>query len=398
MFIVISLSTSAATGRRVQILGAFVTAWIKFRWLGVLAGCAIFLLASLKLNASDLIFKYVGKEELDNDYLNGLDNYLLTGFQTFISSFPFYDHQDTTFSLSNMTTLSYGDGGVCLNGVPRSFIFTNTSGLYHLQVGSNFTGGVPAITPYQDLFFIVKSFAPGTETQITNLKIDGVPVGSGILQAHWLVGGTINDALQGLRLSGAGNTWSSITGQITFTWDTSYDGNSFAGDFNSFQIWGLTTSLSSGNLNTLFTKFRTASGLASDGSQDLLTPAGDGVPNLYKFAFNMIGSGPGQAASLSVPNNLSAGLSGSAGLPFSETSVNGQTQLRWTYIRRKASTSPGITYLVEFCDDLVTNSWAVNPSASESAVDIDSTFERVTVTDSVTGAGKRFFRVRVTVP
>lgn len=112
----------------------------------------------------------------------------------------------------------------------------------------------------------------------------------------------------------------------------------------------------------------------------------------------MIGSGPGQATTLYIPNRQSVGLSGTAGLPFSESQVNGETKLRWTYIRRKASTSPGITYLVDFCDDLATNSWGTNPSATESVEDIDSTFERVTVTDSVTGAGKRFSRVLVTVP
>jgi hypothetical protein len=144
--------------------------------------------------------------------------------------------------------------------------------------------------------------------------------------------------------------------------------------------------------------FKLSNDMAPDGSQDLLSFANDGVPNIYKYAFNMIGSGSGQAISLYIPNTQSVGAAGTAGLPFSEYQLNGEAQLKWTYVRRKASTSPGITYLVEFCDDLATGPWGTNPSASESTEDIDVNFERVTVTDSVIGAAKRFSRVRVTVP
>lgn len=42
------------------------------------------------------------------------------------------------------------------------------------------------------------------------------------------------------------------------------------------------------------------------------------------------------------------------------------------------------------------SSWAVNVSATELVTSIDSTFERVTVTDSAATSGKRFVRVRVT--
>lgn len=138
--------------------------------------------------------------------------------------------------------------------------------------------------------------------------------------------------------------------------------------------------------------------LPQDGSQDLSTPAGDGVPNLYKFAFNMIGNGPGQSPSLDMPNSQRLTPSGSAGLPLVDYLTGDENRLKWTYIRRKASTTPGITYLVEFADDLTSNSWADNPSAQESVTSIDAQFERVTLTDDVTNASKRFSRIRILVP
>jgi alpha-tubulin suppressor-like RCC1 family protein len=143
------------------------------------------------------------------------------------------------------------------------------------------------------------------------------------------------------------------------------------------------------------TSFRSENGLAADGSEDLLCPAQDGVANLLKYAFNMIGSGTGQAATLSMPNVQTVGVSGTAGLP--RPGINGSDMLTLTYIRRKADTSPGVTYAVEFSNNLSAVSWAVNSSATESVTSLDADFERVTVTDSVS-LDKRFARVRVSQP
>ncbi len=147
--------------------------------------------------------------------------------------------------------------------------------------------------------------------------------------------------------------------------------------------------------NTLFA-FRTNAGLPGDGSEDIHAPAGDGVPNLFKYAFNMIGSGKGQATSLDIANNQAVGNSGSAGLPSMDVDTSGKLSV--VFVRRKAATSPGVNYVVEFCDDLSTNSWVINALATESVTDIDSTVERVTVTDSLNTAPKRFVRVRVVAP
>ncbi|MBC8011516.1 MAG: fibronectin type III domain-containing protein, partial [Burkholderiales bacterium] len=142
--------------------------------------------------------------------------------------------------------------------------------------------------------------------------------------------------------------------------------------------------------------FRTAQGLAADGSQDLLSSSGDGVQNLLKYAFNMLGSGAGQASSLSTPNVSVLTPDGSAGLPFCSLLPAPDSALQITYVRRKAASVPGITYTVEFTDDLSSNSWAANPSATESVTSLDAAFERVLVTDSPALPARRFVRVRIT--
>lgn len=137
--------------------------------------------------------------------------------------------------------------------------------------------------------------------------------------------------------------------------------------------------------------FRTTHGLPADGSQDLLTPAGDGVPNLLKYAFNLLGSDVGQAPTLAEPNTALLTVSTTAGLPSAALTP----RLTLSYIRRKPATNPGITYAVEFNDTLAADSWATNPFATESVTSIDATFERVTVTDSVSAPVERFVRVKV---
>ncbi len=143
--------------------------------------------------------------------------------------------------------------------------------------------------------------------------------------------------------------------------------------------------------------FRSTYSLAPDGSQDTATPAGDGVPNLLKYAFNMLGSDTGQAATLATPNASVLTSGGTAGLPYVSIGTGGDAgKLQITFIRRKAASTPGITYAVEWSDALA--SWAINPSATASVTSLDSTFERVTITDDTATPAKRFARVKVTAP
>lgn len=146
------------------------------------------------------------------------------------------------------------------------------------------------------------------------------------------------------------------------------------------------------NLANGLQNFRSSSGLATDGSQDLLTPANDGLQSLLKYALNMIGTGAGQETTLAKPNRKILTANGNSGLPLFGRDDDGRLSI--TYIRRKASASPGVTYSVEFSATATT--WAPNTSANESVVSIDAELERVTVADSIGNAERRFVRVKVT--
>lgn len=144
--------------------------------------------------------------------------------------------------------------------------------------------------------------------------------------------------------------------------------------------------------------FRQNQSLASNGSQDTLVPAGDGVANLLKYAFNMIGTNLGQAASVTVPNSTVLLATGSVGLPLVTVVESGPDigKLQITYVRRKAASNPGITYKVEFSNTLAAGSWGINTTATELLFDLGGAFERVVVTDSSNSASRRFARVVIT--
>ena len=128
---------------------------------------------------------------------------------------------------------------------------------------------------------------------------------------------------QGIALTLAGNSGALAKTGYTFSgWNTAAYGNG--------SDYAVSASYTTDAALTLFAKWiplptDLATGLAADGSQDLLTPAGDGVKNLLKFAFNMIGSGAGQGATLATPNSAVLAPDGFAGLP--SAAVNGSGKL-----------------------------------------------------------------------
>ncbi|HEX8679463.1 MAG TPA: choice-of-anchor Q domain-containing protein, partial [Chthoniobacterales bacterium] len=132
--------------------------------------------------------------------------------------------------------------------------------------------------------------------------------------------------------------------------------------------------------------WRNLHGLPADGSQDLATPAGDGVTNLLKFAFNLAPN----AGDLAKPNAATLAPNGTAGLP--RVGYDGQGRLVLELVRRKASTNPGISYTVETTGDLL--SWTPLSLTNATVTSIDGVWERVSVIDP-TVAAKRFGRVRV---
>jgi hypothetical protein len=113
-------------------------------------------------------------------------------------------------------------------------------------------------------------------------------------------------------------------------------------------------------------------------------PDHDGAVNLLEYAC-------GLEPLLADARPLPAG--GTAGLPAA--ALDGAGHLQLTYVRRRASSWPGITYQVVFGNDLI--NWTPNPAAVESATPIDDTWERVTVTDTVASpvTPNRFCRLKV---
>jgi hypothetical protein len=112
------------------------------------------------------------------------------------------------------------------------------------------------------------------------------------------------------------------------------------------------------------------------------TPQNDGVTNLEKFAFNLEPLAPDV-------RRLTVGANGTAGLPGGAYTGG---VLRLEFLRRKASTNPGITYTAQFGSDL--GGWTDIPAGTPAGTSIDATWERVIV-DDPTGGLTRFGRVKV---
>jgi hypothetical protein len=119
-----------------------------------------------------------------------------------------------------------------------------------------------------------------------------------------------------------------------------------------------------------------------------LSPQGDGVTNLEKFAFNLNPLAP------DVRHLTMGALAPTevAGLPAGAKSGVGGV-LRLEFLRRKASTNPGITYTPQFSSNIGT--WEDFTGAPVSVSEVSADWERVVVDDATTGAIWRFGRVKV---
>ena len=136
-------------------------------------------------------------------------------------------------------------------------------------------------------------------------------------------------------------------------------------------------------VNPALSPFETwASGLPAGQNGPLYTPQGDSVTNLEKFAFNLLPLAPDV-------RHLTVGANDTAGLPGG-TYTGGK--LRIEFLRRKASTNPGITYTAQFGSEL--SGWIDIPVGTPPGTSIDATWERVVVDDPV-GGTHRFGRVKV---
>ena len=126
-----------------------------------------------------------------------------------------------------------------------------------------------------------------------------------------------------------------------------------------------------------------ASGLSAGQNGPGQTPQNDGVTNLAKFAFKLDPTKPDTRV-------LTVGGGGNAGLPGGAV-VGGK--LRLEFLRRKASTNPGITYSPQFSANLA--AWTDFAGVPTTVTSVDATWERVVVDDPGVVAAKRFGRVQV---
>ena len=143
--------------------------------------------------------------------------------------------------------------------------------------------------------------------------------------------------------------------------------------------------------------WRELHGLPRDGSQDASIAGTDGIANLLKFAFNIAPT----AGSLAIPNARTLAspsgttLSGLSGLPHFGGTGSG-SQLALTFLRRKASTGPGISYEVQASDDFTSWTPQMLDGTNSDTLSIDGSWERVRFLHTPGGGlARRFFRVAV---
>lgn len=134
-----------------------------------------------------------------------------------------------------------------------------------------------------------------------------------------------------------------------------------------------------------------ANGLTGQSAEAASSPAGDGISNLKKYAFN-----------LSPTTNYSGAAqvitpTGVAGLPLISTVVvDGLEYLQITYIRRINANS--VTYQAQFTSDLMALGGWQAASVEPSVTPVDDVWERVVVRDSLptSAVPARYARVQLT--
>jgi hypothetical protein len=146
----------------------------------------------------------------------------------------------------------------------------------------------------------------------------------------------------------------------------------------------------------------------SEHTSDSAQPAGDGVTNLEKYAFNLNPT--------TFDKRVLPAVDGTSGLPRGEliqvteepagtlgfaaasssSGDSGVGMLMFEYIRRKSSVDNSVTYIVEFADS-PTFASAISNGEEIAVEEIDSLWERVLCVDTfdTTTAPKRFGRIRL---
>lgn len=213
----------------------------------------------------------------------------------------------------------------------------------------------------------------------------------GIISVHSKATGVKIGEILPSASTGNHSGWADINGAIRATRRANGEYLIFAEENHMGKIMMYRWTPGSGG--TGLVEFRKTHRLPADGSKDRAKPAGDGVSNLLKYAFNMIGTGAGKRATVDEPNDTVVTARGKAGLP--RLGKDSKERLTVTYIRRKSSSNPGIAYKVFFRRNMQNGAWEVSSTAKESVTSINPSLERVVVTETSSAKRYRFAQVKV---
>jgi hypothetical protein len=123
-------------------------------------------------------------------------------------------------------------------------------------------------------------------------------------------------------------------------------------------------------------------------SGPMADPGKDGVSVLMAFALNL-------DPKANDARRMTPGT-GTLGLPVASVQA-GSRRLEVEFVRRRAASSPGITYRFEFADDVAGSTpWVAG--GTETVTPIDQVWESVKIIDSGSAAPRRYGRLVVTRP
>ncbi len=315
------------------------------------------------------------------------------GFTTHPANRTIFAFQDTTFS-------------VAVSGTPNSYqwrfrppvgatvlIPGATSSSYTLSNADNSDEGEYAVAVTWPNGVILSSFATLTVNptaqvitfpQPPNRILDDgsfildAPASSGLAVAFQILSGPATIAGATLTPTGLGT----VTVRASQPGSGNY--SAAANKIQSFDVLG-------DNLNAWRTRRFTAAELGNPLiSGSLADFDGDGVNTLLEFSLNL-------DPKLGDRITMTA-VTGTRGLPLIRSeNVSGQQRLTAEFVRRRAAGSPGIAYSVEF-NSVLTNPNGWTTGSTEVVTPIDTTWERVKVTDPQPASTTRYGRLKVTMP
>ena len=227
-------------------------------------------------------------------------------------------------------------------------------------------------------------FAPSAPDFIT-----AAPVGESRIAISWL--GATNATSYLVERSADGQNWTPLALQPEsapyYTDDTCLAGTWYAYRVISLNEAGESTASSMAWVQSYeqmaYWRLSNFGSTSSAGDAADLAKIQGHATNLEKFAF-------GLSARAEASDHVAGSDQG--GLPAIWIDEEGYLQVE--FLRRKASSNPGINYLVQYSDDL--SQWTTSNALVEN-VSIDSIWERVRFEEPISGRSARFVRVKLQV-